>query len=242
MEEIDMKLEVKNLTKKFGKTIAVDDLSFSLSSGDVLGFIGPNGSGKTTTMNIISSLYEPTSGDILIDGKSIIDYPETARQIIGFMPDYLPNQTDITAHEYIDFFARAFGYKGTELDARVCEVEDFTGVTQIRDKVISTLSRGMKQRVSLARALVNDPSLLIMDEPANGLDPRARIEFRGFAKKLAQKGKAILIASHILADLSEICSECIIIEKGKLVKKIEENIKGVDLENIFMEMTKGDLQ
>lgn len=237
-----MKLEVRNLVKRFGKTLAVDGLSFEVKDGEILGFVGPNGSGKTTTMNIIATLDEPTSGEVLVDGVSVVEYPERARLAIGFMPDYLPSQSDITAHEYIDFFARAYGFKGTELERRVREVEDFVDVTPIKNKVLSALSRGMKQRVSLARALVPDPKLLIMDEPANGLDPRARIEFRGYAKKLAESGKAVLISSHILADLNEICTGCIVIEKGRLVKKIEGGLKGIDLEQVFLESTKGDVQ
>lgn len=237
-----MLVEVKNLRKVFGKTVAVDNLSFTIKEGEVLGFVGPNGSGKTTTMNIMATLDEPTSGDVLIDGVSVLDYPDRARSLIGFMPDYLPDQSDISAHEYIDFFARASGYKGRELKARVKEVEDFTLVTPIRHKVLSALSRGMKQRVSLARAIVNDPRVLIMDEPANGLDPRARIEFRAYIKRLAEMGKTILISSHILADLGEICTGCLIIEKGVLVRKIEGSLKNLDLESIFMEITKGEVQ
>ena len=237
-----MKLEVKNLVRRFGRTLAVDGLSFEVGDGEILGFVGPNGSGKTTTMNIIATLDEPTSGDVLVDGWSVVQYPERARRVIGFMPDYLPNQGDITAHEYIDFFARAYGFKGAELERRVKEIEDFVDVTPIRDKVLSALSRGMKQRVSLARALVPDPKLLIMDEPANGLDPRARIEFRGYAKKIAASGKAVLISSHILADLNEICTGCLVIEKGRLVKRIDGDLKSVDLEQIFLESTKGDVQ
>ena len=237
-----MKLEVKNLVRRFGRTLAVDGLSFEVGDGEILGFVGPNGSGKTTTMNIIATLDEPTSGDVLVDGWSVVQYPERARRVIGFMPDYLPNQGDITAHEYIDFFARAYGFKGAELERRVKEIEDFVDVAPIRDKVLSALSRGMKQRVSLARALVPDPKLLIMDEPANGLDPRARIEFRGYAKKIAASGKAVLISSHILADLNEICTGCLVIEKGRLVKRIDGDLKSVDLEQIFLESTKGDVQ
>lgn len=237
-----MNIQVQNLRKVYGSTVAVDNLSFSLSSGEIIGFVGPNGSGKTTTMNMMATLEEPTSGDVLIDGKSVIDYPDYARKVLGFMPDYIPNQTDISAHEYIDFFARAHGLKGKELKRRVREIEDFTNVSQIRNKVISGLSRGMKQRVSLARAIVHDPAVLIMDEPANGLDPRARIEFRAYVKRLAADGKAILISSHILADLAEICTGCMIIERGKLVKKLAGDIKSMDLESVFMEFTRGEVQ
>lgn len=237
-----MKVEVLDIVKRFGRTIAVDSLSFSLSGGEVLGFAGPNGSGKTTTMNIMATLEEPDSGDVLIDGISAVDHPDLARGLVGYMPDYLPNQGDITAHEYIDFFARAYDLSGAQLRERVKEVEDFTLVTPIRNKVLSALSRGMKQRVSLARALIHNPPLLILDEPSNGLDPRARIEFRSYVRELAQQGKAILVSSHILQDLNEICTGCIIVEKGRLVKKIEGSLKGLDLESVFMESTKGDVQ
>ena len=143
-----MKISVQHLTKIFGKAKAVDDLSFSFASGDVVGFVGPNGAGKTTTMNIMATLDEP-------------DYPDEARRRIGFMPDGLPSRSDITAHEYVDFYGRAFGLRRQALADAVARVEDFTGVSPIRDKVLSALSKGMKQRVSLARALVHDPELLI---------------------------------------------------------------------------------
>ena len=210
-----MKIEVQHLTRVFGKAKAVDDLSFSFSSGDVVGFVGPNGAGKTTTMNIMATLDEPTAGDVLLDGRSILDYPDEARRRIGFMPDGLPSRSDITAHEYVDFYGRAFGLRRQALADAVARVEDFTGVAPIRDKVLSALSKGMKQRVSLARALVHDPELLIMDEPANGLDPRARIELRELVKALGENGKAILVSSHILSELEEMCTSSVIIERGR---------------------------
>lgn len=237
-----MTVEVRSLTKFYGTTKAVDDLSFTIGEGEVLGFVGPNGSGKTTTMNIMATLDEPSSGDVLIDGKSVIDYPDYARRVIGFMPDYIPSQNDISAHEYIDFFARAHGLKGAQLKHRVREIEKFANIWQIRDKVISELSRGMKQRLSLARSIVHDPELLIMDEPANGLDPRARIEFRAYVKRLAAEGKAVLISSHILADLAEICTGCMIIERGRLVKSLAGDIKSMDLESAFMEFTRSEVE
>ena len=212
-----MKIEVQHLTRVFGKAKAVDDLSFSFSSGDVVGFVGPNGAGKTTTMNIMATLDEPTAGDVLLDGRSILDYPDEARRRIGFMPDGLPSRSDITAHEYVDFYGRAFGLRRQALADAVARVEDFTGVAPIRDKVLSALSKGMKQRVSLARALVHDPELLIMDEPANGLDPRARIELRELVKVLGEQGKAVLVSSHILTELAEMCTSVVIIEKGRLL-------------------------
>ena len=213
-----MLTEIRNLTKSFGRTRAVDDLSFSFNSGEVVGFVGPNGAGKTTTMRILATLDEPDAGDILLDGRSLLDYPDEARHHIGFMPDALPNYGDITAHEYIDFFGRAFSLRGDALAKAVRDVEDFTGVGPIRDKTLKALSKGMKQRVSLARALVHDPAVLILDEPANGLDPRARIELRELVKALAEAGKSILVSSHILTELAEMCTGFQIIERGRLLR------------------------
>ena len=237
-----MTVEVQHLRRVFGTTVAVADLSFSFGSGDVLGLIGPNGCGKTTTMRLMTGLDEPTAGDVLVDGVSAVDYPDRVARRIGFMPDFLPSQSDITAHEYVDFFARAAGFSGAELARRVREAEAFVNLTPIRDKVISQLSKGMKQRVSLARAIVHDPGLLVLDEPASGLDLRARLEFREYVKRLAAAGKAILISSHILADLEETCNGCLVMEKGELVRRIEGPLKGLDLEKIFLESTKGVLQ
>ena len=231
-----MKVEVTNLVKTFNRGFrAVDDLSFSFSSGEVIGFVGPNGAGKTTTMRIMA-------GDITLDGVSVLDHPEEAHRLIGFMPDDLPSRTDTTVDEYIDFFARAYGLRGAAIRKAVEGVEEFAGLAEFRDRTLSALSQGMKQRVSLARALVHDPAVLILDEPANGLDPRARIEFREYAKKLADAGKAVFISSHILADLNEICTGCVIIERGKLVKNIENGLRGMNLEEVFLEATKGEVQ
>ena len=211
-----MKIEIKNLTRVFERGFkAVDDLSFEFSSGQVIGFVGPNGAGKTTTMRILATLDLPDSGDILIDGQSILDNPDLAHRAIGFMPDELPDRNDITVDEYLDFFGRAYGLRGSALRAAVDSVEDFTSLVSFRDKTLRQLSKGMKQRVSLARALVHDPAVLVMDEPANGLDPRARIELRELVRALAENGKAILISSHILSELEEMCSDTVIIERGK---------------------------
>lgn len=212
-----MKVEIRNLCKTFGRHKAVDNLSFSFQSGEVIGFVGPNGAGKTTTMRIMATIDEPTSGDVLIDGISVVDYPERARRRIGFMQDSLPEFNDITVHEYLDFFGRSFGLRGAELSRVLHEVEEFTGLGDFNGKVLSALSKGMKQRVSLARAMVHNPDLLIMDEPANGLDPRARIELRELVSVLAEHGKAVLISSHILSELEEMCSGVQIIERGVLL-------------------------
>lgn len=213
-----MLLKVDNLVRHFGKVCALDGVSLGVRRGEVLGLVGPNGAGKTTAMRIIATLDEATAGDVMFHGTSLLDYPEVGRRGIGFMPDDLPAHADITVHEYIDFFARAFGFKGSKLRQAVANVEEFTGLGAFRDQNLKTLSKGMKQRVSLARALVHDPEVLVMDEPANGLDPRARIELRELVKALADNGKAVLISSHILSELGEMCSDVAIIERGLMVR------------------------
>jgi ABC-2 type transport system ATP-binding protein len=212
-----MKVEIVNLRKHFGATRAVNDVSFAFSTGQIVGFVGPNGAGKTTTMRILATLDEPTAGDALIDGVSVVEEPERARRLVGYVPDSLPTHRDMSVREYLDFFARAYGLKGERREKVVESVEEFTGLSVIRDKMLVALSKGMKQRVSLARALLHDPAVLVMDEPAAGLDPRARIELRELLRVLSSQGKAILISSHILTELSEICHAAVIIERGKVL-------------------------
>ena len=212
-----MQVNILNLRKDFGATRAVDDISFSFSSGQIIGFVGPNGAGKTTTMRILATLDEPTSGDAKIDGVSIVEVPEKARRLIGYMPDALPMHRDISVHEYLDFFARAYGLTGTQRRQVVGNIEEFANLAGIQDRTLFALSKGMKQRVSLARALLHDPPVLVMDEPAAGLDPRARVELRELLRILSRQGKAILISSHILTELSEICDSAVIIEQGQII-------------------------
>lgn len=213
-----MLIRVDNLVKDYGRTRAVDGISFDFAPGQIFGFVGPNGSGKTTTMSIMATLLEPTDGDVFLDGVSVVQYPEKARRLIGFMPDSLPAHKDMTVHEYLDFFARAYGVDSNRRKAVIEGIEEFTNLKDIRNKFLVALSKGMKQRVSLARALVHDPPVLIMDEPAAGLDPRARIELRELLRALARQGKAILISSHILTELEEICNGAVIIEKGRILR------------------------
>jgi ABC-2 type transport system ATP-binding protein len=215
--ESGMQVEVANLKKYFGATRAVDDVSFAFSSGQVVGFVGPNGAGKTTTMRILATIDEPTEGDAKIDGVSVIEEPENARRLVGYVPDSLPTHRDMSVNEYLDFFARAYGLRGERRKQVIADIAEFTNLTTISDKLLVALSKGMKQRVSLARALLHDPPVLIMDEPAAGLDPRARIELRELLRVLSSQGKAILISSHILTELAEICHAAIIIEQGKLL-------------------------
>lgn len=213
-----MEVKIVQLKKHFGTTKAVDGVSFGFSSGQIFGFVGPNGSGKTTTMRILATLDEPSDGDCYIDGMSVLQEPEKTRRLIGYMPDLMPTHRDMSVHEYLDFFARAYSLHGHARRKTVESVEEFTNLTGIRQKTLKALSKGMKQRVSLARALIHDPPLLIMDEPAAGLDPRARIELRELLKVLAGRGKAILISSHILTELSEMCDGAVIIERGRLLR------------------------
>ncbi len=223
-----MRIEVTNLRRYFGRTKAVNGISFSFDSGQIFGFIGPNGAGKTTTMRIMATLDEPTYGNIYINGISVTDDPEKARRLVGYMPDNLPTHRDISVHEYLDFFARAYGIHDPQRTEVIESIEEFTNLLGIRDKTLKALSKGMKQRVSLARALVHDPPLLVLDEPAAGLDPRARVELRELLKVLAQRGKAILISSHILTELAEIIDGAVIIEHGQMVTAgtIQEILQG----------------
>ncbi|RCK80235.1 MAG: ABC transporter, ATP-binding protein [Candidatus Ozemobacter sibiricus] len=213
-----MRLEVRHLRRYYGTTRALDDVSFAIEAGQIVGFVGPNGAGKTTTMRILATLDEPTSGDALLDGISLLEHPERARAVIGYVPDSLPVHRDITIHEYLDFFARAYGIGRLRRESLIQSLEEFTNLTGIREKMLGELSKGMKQRVSLARALIHDPQILLMDEPAAGLDPRARIELRELVRVLAARGKGILISSHILTELAEICDAALIIEQGRLLR------------------------
>ena len=212
-----MRITLNNICKRYGKTQAADNVSFSFESGQIYGFIGPNGAGKTTTMKIMATLEEPDSGDVLFDDISLVNYPDKVRMFLGYMPDSLPEFKDIQVWEYLDFFARIYRLKGAARRRTLAEIEEFTNLGDIRTKYLNALSKGMKQRVSLARALVNNPSVMLLDEPAAGLDPRARLELRNLLKILADQGKAILISSHILSELQDICSGAVIIEKGKIL-------------------------
>jgi ABC-2 type transport system ATP-binding protein len=213
-----MLVQISNLRKRYGTTKAVNDISFSFASGQVFGFVGPNGAGKSTTMRVLSALEEPTSGDCYLDGMSVLQYPDKAHKLVGYVPDSLPDHRDISIHEYLDFFARSYGITGSRRKKVVEEIEEFTNLSGIRQKHLNALSKGMKNRVSIARALVHDPQVLIMDEPASGLDPRARIELRELVKVLAAQQKAILISSHILTELGEICNGAVFIERGQILR------------------------
>ncbi|MBA3847837.1 MAG: ABC transporter ATP-binding protein [Planctomycetes bacterium] len=210
-------VEVSNLSRSFGALHAVRDVSFAFDAGEIYGFIGPNGAGKSTTMRILATLDIPSQGDCTVGGLSTVDDADKVRSLIGYMPDSYGSYPNMTVVEYLDFFARSYGLKHEARTRAVGDVVEFCQLGNLRGKAITTLSKGMKQRLCLGRCLIHDPKLLILDEPSAGLDPRARIEFRELLLLLAKQGKAIFISSHILAELEELCHGVAIIERGELV-------------------------
>jgi ABC-2 type transport system ATP-binding protein len=210
-------VEIDGLVRHFGGVRAVDEVSFSVARGQVLGFIGPNGAGKTTTMRILATLDTPQGGDARVGGCSVVDDPEGVRRILGFMPDYAGVYANTTVEEYLDFFARAHDLRGEARRKAVEHLIEFMGIGELRDRDVESLSKGLKQRVALGRAIVHNPEVLILDEPAANLDPRARIELRTLIRELAADGKTILLSSHILTELSEICDAVTVIERGKIL-------------------------
>ncbi len=209
-------LSVQSINKSFGSLKAADDVSFEVEAGQICGFIGPNGAGKTTSMRIISTLDMPDSGDVIVDGYSVLEDPRRVRTRLGFMPDSYGAYANMTVLDYLDFFARAYELRGPARRTTMNHVVDFTGLGPLQNKLITALSKGMRQRLCLAKTLLHDPKLLILDEPAAGLDPRARVELRELVSALADSGKAVLISSHILTELSELCDAVVVIEAGRI--------------------------
>ena len=205
------------VSRSFGALRAVDDLSFSITKGEVVGFIGANGAGKTTTMRMMALLDLPDAGEIRLFGRTAFERPQELKRLVGWMPDAFGAYEHMTVREYLDLFARAYGYRGVRRRQRLEEVLEFTELGQIADREMIGLSKGMSQRLCLGRVLVHDPPLLIMDEPAAGLDPKARLEFKHLVRLLAQDGKTIFISSHILSELEEMCSRMIFIDGGRLL-------------------------
>ncbi len=210
-------IQLRRLYRYFGSTKAVHDVSFEVEAGQVFGYIGPNGAGKTTSMRILSTLDLPDYGDALVDGFSVINDPDRVRKRLGFMPDNFGTYPDMNCVEYLDFFARSYGLVGRERTQALRHTLAYTGLDKIAEKPIRGLSKGMRQRLCLGRAMIHDPAVLILDEPANGLDPRARIELRQMIRGLAADGKALLVSSHILTELGEMCDAIGIIERGQLI-------------------------
>ena len=210
-------LQLNGLVRRFGDVHAVEEVTFSVARGQVLGFIGPNGAGKTTTMRILATLDVPNGGDARVGPFSVVDEPEDVRRLVGFMPDYAGVYVNATVEEYLDFFARANDLRGEVRRRAVGHIIEFMGIGDLRDRAVESLSQGLKQRVALGRAIVHDPEVLILDEPAANLDPRARIEFRALIRELAADGKTILLSSHILTEMSEMCDAVAVIEKGRIL-------------------------
>ena len=210
-------IRIQNLTKKFGNLHAVENLNLEVGPGEIFGFIGPNGAGKTTTIRMLATLLEPDDGTAWIDGCCIRTQKREVRRKIGYMPDYFGVYDGVTVWEYLDFFARAYRIPARTRKSTIQDCIKLTDFEKLSDKLVSSLSKGMKQRLCLAKTLLHDPKVLILDEPASGLDPRARIEFRSLLKELAGMGKTICISSHILTELSDVVTTVGIIEKGKMV-------------------------
>jgi len=210
-------IKTQDLTKKYGELHAIKNLTLELAEGDLFGYIGPNGSGKTTTMRILATLLQPTWGEASVCGYSIYTHPKEIRRLIGYMPDFFGVYDDMKVLEYLEFFAAAYRIKGAARRKICDEVLELVDLGYKRDAFVTSLSRGMTQRLGLARVLLHDPKVLLLDEPASGLDPRARIEIRGLLKELGKMGKTIMVSSHILPELADICNKVGIIERGELV-------------------------
>lgn len=209
-------IEVKNVTKKYGSTIAVNNVSFDVKDGEVVGFLGPNGAGKSTTMNMITGFIEPTSGQIIVNGNDILKKPRKAKKEIGYMPETVPLYYELTPKEFVSYMAELKLVKRNERKQEVQKVLKETGLENVQNKLIRNLSRGYKQRVSMAGALVGNPDVIILDEPTVGLDPKQITEIRNLIKELGKK-HTVILSSHILSEVSQICERVIIINKGKVV-------------------------
>ena len=209
-------IEVKNVTKKYGKAVAVDDISFEIKEGEIVGLLGPNGAGKSTTMNMLTGFIEQTEGDIIVDGYNMLKKPKRAKKEIGYMPEGVPLYMDLTVKEFVTYMAEIKKVNKKERKEKVEKIIEQTGLKDVEKKLVKNLSRGYKQRVSMAGALVGEPKILILDEPTVGLDPKQITEIRNLIKDLG-KTHTIILSSHILSEVSQICNKVIIINKGKIV-------------------------
>ena len=209
-------IEVKHVTKKYGKAVAVEDISFSIKEGEIVGLLGPNGAGKSTTMNMITGFIEQTEGEIIIDGYDMLKKPKKAKKEIGYMPEGVPLYTDLTVREFVQYMAEIKQVDKKNRKEKVDQIIEQTGLKEVEKKLIKNLSRGYKQRVSMAGALVGTPKILILDEPTVGLDPKQITEIRNLIKELG-KTHTVILSSHILSEVSQICNKVIIINKGKII-------------------------
>ena len=210
-------VRVRDVHRLFPNVYAVKGISFDIQRGQVVGFIGANGAGKTTTMRMMATLDQPSQGDIVVAGENVAHRPDLVRRLVGWMPDNYGTYANMTVLEYLDFFARAYGLKGKARAQRVQEVMDFADLTPLADRLMNALSKGMGQRLCFGRMLLPDPEFLILDEPAAGLDPKARVEFKNLVRLLSQRGKTLFISSHILSELGEMCDTMLFIDAGKIV-------------------------
>ena len=210
-------IQIQDLRKRYGRMEALKGLTLELEKGTVFGFVGPNGAGKSTTMSILATLLAPTSGKAYVGGYEVTKHPREVRKLIGYMPDFFGVYDNLTAEEYLEFYAANYDIPAARRKVIIPQLLELVNLNHKRDAYVDSLSRGMKQRLGLARCLVHDPEVLILDEPASGLDPRARIELREILKELRNMGKTILISSHILPELAEMCDVIGVIEEGKLV-------------------------
>lgn len=238
-------IEVKNLTKRYGNTLAVDNISFTIETGKIYGLLGPNGAGKSTTMNIITGCLAATSGEVLINGYSIFDEPVEAKKYIGYLPEQPPLYTDMTPAEYLYFVAEAKGVRADEIPRAVEEVMEETGITDVADRLIKNLSKGYRQRVGIAQAMLGSPEVIILDEPTVGLDPQQIIEIRELIKSLG-RDRTVILSSHILPEVSAICDDIIIISHGKIVangpmREISSSLKSETIMDITVKATKDEV-
>lgn len=210
-------LEIKDLNKKYGRFYAVNNLNLSIKEGEIFGFVGPNGAGKSTTMKIICGLLTATSGEVMVDGVDALRHNNKIKEKIGYMPDFFGVYDDLKVDEYLDFYASIYKINGANKQRTISDLLELVDLGHKRDAYVDNLSRGMKQRLCLARSLIHNPKLLILDEPASGLDPRARVEMKAILKNLKDMGKTILISSHILSELAEMCTSIGVIDDGKMV-------------------------
>ena len=235
-------IEVKNVTKKYGSFVAVDDISFTINDGEVVGFLGPNGAGKSTTMNMITGFIEQTSGEIMINGYDTLKKPKSAKKQIGYMPEGVPLYNDLTVKEFVTYMAELHKVERKLKKEKVQNVLKEVGLDKMQNKLIKNLSRGQKQRVSLAGTIVSDPKILILDEPTVGLDPKQITEIRSLIKNLGKK-HTVLLSSHILSEVSQICNRVIIINKGKIVAiDTPENLENKTISNNVLYVTVEDIE
>jgi len=209
-------IEVRSLVKKFGEHTAVDGITFEVTPGQVLGFLGPNGAGKSTTMKIITGYLPPTSGTVLLDGMDTQQESIATRRLIGYLPEHAPSYGEMTAAEFLQFCAEVRGFNGAERDKRVQHVVELTSLQDVRNQIIDTLSKGYRQRVCFAQALLHDPPVLILDEPTDGLDPNQKHEMREVIRRMAAE-KTIILSTHILEEMEAVCTRAIIIARGRIV-------------------------